>query len=315
MTRPSSYYMFFLCAALVVLGAYPLNAENKSGRSPDIRPSVLSGTWYPGTRDELSRVIDQYLSNARGEPVAGELKAIIVPHAGYRFSGGVAAHAYSLLKGSHIDRVILIGPSHRMLFDGASVNLQSGYKTPLGIVPVDQEFSRALISSGREIRFIKTAHLMEHSLEIQIPFLQTVLQDFKIVPILISKQDFSTCQKLADTIIRTMKGRGKTLLLASSDLSHFHSSEQAEVLDKRFIAHIKNLDPQGLAHDLSSGKCEACGHTAVITVLVAARQLGVKKSEILCYSHSGKVTGDNKRVVGYLSAALFKSYYKDPHRN
>jgi AmmeMemoRadiSam system protein B len=112
-----------------------------------------------------------------------------------------------------------------------------------------------------------------------------------------------------------MKGKSKTFLLASSDLSHFHSSERAETLDKRFISHIKNLDPQGLARDLSSGKCEACGHAAVITVLVAATRLGVKKGEILCYSHSGKITGDNKRVVGYLSAALFKSYYKDQHRN
>ena len=149
----------------------------------------------------------------------------------------------------------------------------------------------------------------------QIPFLQTVLKDFKIVPILISNQDLSSCEKLADTIIRTMEGKGKTLLVASSDLSHFHSSEQAEILDKRFIAHIKDLDPQGLAHDLSVGKCEACGHTAVITVLVAAGRLGVKKGEILCYSHSGKITGDNTRVVGYLSAALFKSYYKGPHQN
>jgi hypothetical protein len=315
MTKASKYCLFLVFSALFLLWALPLPAEDKSGGRPDIRPSVLAGTWYPGSKTSLEKSIKYYIRGSSETAHAGEeIKALIVPHAGYRYSGSVAASAFRLLEGISIKRVILIGPSHRMRFSGASVNLQSGYETPLGIVPVDRKFCEELMNADPDIGWVKEAHSREHCLEIQLPFLQMTLDDFKIVPILLSEIDVDACQRLAEKISDAIKEKG-TLIIASTDLSHYHSSEKAEVLDRCFISHVRDMDPMGLIKDLSSGKCEACGHTAVITVLLAAAKLGADKAKILSYSHSGKTTGDNKRVVGYLSAALIKSYYKDQHRD
>ncbi len=236
-----------------------------------------------------------------------------MPHAGYRYSGGVAAHAYKLLETRQFKRIILLGPSHRMSFMGVSVNLQSGYETPLGTVSVDQETAGKLLAAGDNIRWIKQAHAQEHSLEIQLPFLQTVLHDFKIVPILMGQQDLDTCLKLSQTLVQVM-GDKDTLLLASSDLSHFHTYSQANVMDQRFIRHIKRFEPEALAKDLGSGMCEACGRGPVLTALLAAKTLGADRSVVLNYANSGDVTGDHSRVVGYLSSALVKSSGKGPRQ-
>jgi len=246
------------------------------------------------------------LSRAKSGSLHGDLKAVIVPHAGHIYSGQVAAHAYRLLKTMDINRVIMIGPSHRVGFRGVSVNLQSGYRTPLGVVHVDQVLARKIIDTSDKIRYIPEAHAREHSLEIQLPFLQTVLDDFRIVPIVMGEQDFRTCSELASSLVEVMDNMEKTLILASSDLSHFHNYDRARELDKEFIGHVKKLDPEGLAGSLSLGTCEACGGGPVITVMLAAKAVGVDRVEILNYANSGDVTGDKSRVVGYLSAALIR---------
>jgi len=270
----------------------------------DVRASILAGTWYPGSPDALTKTVQGYLSEARTPSPDGMLKAIIVPHAGYRYSGGVAAYAYRLLQGSRFTRVILIGPSHRVAFRGVSVNLQSAYKTPFGMVPVDQETGRRLLDTGPNIQWLRKAHALEHSLEIQLPFLQTVLNNFQIVPIVMGEQDMKTCSDLADTLIQVLGDSPETLLLASTDLSHFHNYRQAEALDLKFIEQVKRFDPEGLLKDLLSGKCEACGAGPVITTLLTARKLRADHAVILKYANSGDVTGDHSRVVGYMSAAL-----------
>ena len=184
-------------ALLLVLCGYPgiPNAGQKADET--VRASILAGSWYPANPDRLAQTIQGYLANAKGDQLSGEVKALIVPHAGYRYSGQVAAHAYRLLQGKHITKVIMVGPSHRVPFEGVSVNLQPGYETPLGTVPVDQGLARRLINSHEQIRWVPRAHAQEHSLEIQLPFLQVVLRDFQIVPILMGRQDFSTCSMLA----------------------------------------------------------------------------------------------------------------------
>jgi AmmeMemoRadiSam system protein B len=298
--RPFSLVPLVLCALWLI--TYQAAGEEQALK--DVRASILAGTWYPGTPDALTKIVQGYLSEARGPSPDGTLKAIIVPHAGYRYSGGVAAYAYRLLQGSRFKRVILIGPSHRVAFRGVSVNLQSAYKTPLGMVPVDQETGRKLLDTGPNIRWLRKAHALEHSLEIQLPFLQTVLHDFQIVPIVMGEQDIKTCSDLADTLIQVMGDSPETLLLASSDLSHFHNYKQAKDLDLKFIEQVQRFDPEGLLKDLLSGKCEACGAGPVITTLLTARKLGADHSVILKYANSGDVTGDHTRVVGYLSAAL-----------
>jgi hypothetical protein len=280
----------------------------------EVRPSAIAGSWYPGTRNAVKESVQKMLSGAQTPRLDGTLKALVVPHAGHRYSGGVAAHAYSVLKENQFKRIILVGPSHYLSFRGISINLQSGYETPLGIVPVDQEMARKIMDADSNIRSVKQAHAREHSLEIQLPFLQTVLRNFKIVPIIMGQQDYETCSNLANTLAKVLRDANDTLILASSDLSHFHPYGHAKALDLNFIEHVRRLDPQGLEKDLSAGKCEACGRGPVITALLASKALGADRAVILNYANSGDVTGDHGRVVGYLSAALIKSSDTGPHQ-
>ena len=255
----------------------------------------------------MHRSIEGYLAQARQTSLDGNLKGLLVPHAGHKYSGRVAASAYSLLKGSNFKRIILIGPSHRIPFSGVSVNLQSSYETPLGTVPVDRSLAKRLIETSAEIRCIPKAHAHEHALEIQIPFLQTVLKNFQIVPLLLGQQDMKTCHHLARSLIRALGSTKETLFLASTDLSHFHPAKQAERLDHLFIERIKAFDTTGLSRSLASRNCEACGGGAVMTVMLAVKKRGANRSVVLDYAHSGHVTGDFERVVGYLSAAFIES--------
>ena len=297
----------FVFAHLVIfaLWLFPAYAAGEQSGLKDVRPSVLAGTWYPGSQDALAKSIAGYLSRVKPPNIDGKLKAVIVPHAGHRYSGQVTAHAYRLLEGSQFRRVILVGPSHRVGFEGVSVNLQSGYKTPLGVVPIDQKMAKRILDSGPHIRWLRRAHAHEHCLEIQLPFLQTVLNNFQIVPILMGQQDYDTCSMLANTLVQVMGSVEDTLILASSDLSHFHPYDRARALDLEFIKRVKGFDPEGLANDLSAGKCKACGGGPVITTLLAARKLGADRAVFLNYANSGDVTGDHRSVVGYMSAALY----------
>jgi AmmeMemoRadiSam system protein B len=294
--------LFFLAAFSCITAemlSSPLAADEA-----DIRHSVIAGTWYPGNPHELSVNLDKYLSGSRKVQLGGILRAIIVPHAGYRYSGAVAAHAYRQLERSGFTTVILVGPSHYLPFDGVSVNLQTAYETPLGSVPVDQSLARKIIDSQADFRWIRQAHAREHSLEIQLPFLRMVLGKFQIVPVIMGTQDFSTAERLARTLTALVGGRKDILLLASSDLSHYHTSRRAGVLDSCFASHVLTLDAKGLARDLAAGKTEACGGGPVMCILLAAKQLGAKNALILGRADSGEATGDKSRVVGYLSAAL-----------
>jgi len=302
------FFISIMMISLIILISvgYPLQTTGEEKKDKNIRDSILAGSWYPGNKKTLSRMVEGFLSRVKTGSVEGELTAFIVPHAGYMYSGQVAAYAYRLLQDMDFKRVIMVGPSHRAKFKGASINLQSGYKTPFGIVPVDQDLARKIIETSDQIRWIPQAHAREHSLEIQLPFLQTVLSDFQIIPILMGEQDFKTCSDLADSLLRVTGTMGDTLLLASSDLSHFHSYKRARELDMRFIKHVREFDPSGLASALSTGSCEACGGGPSITVMLAAQRLGADRALILKYANSGDVTGEHSRVVGYLSAALIR---------
>ena len=273
-----------------------------------IRPSILAGSWYPADKNKLQHTITKLLSNAYVPDIKGKIRAIIVPHAGYMYSGGVAAHAFKAIRGKRYDRVIMIGPCHRTPFYGVSVNLQKGYETPLGIVSVDQKFAKKLIKNTDLIRYVPLAHAFEHCLEIELPFLQTVLKEgFKIVPILMGDQDIHTSKRLADIIVRLISSdKKKTLILASSDLSHYHSYEEAVKMDHLLIKDVCNIDPYSLNRHTLNGSCEACGKGAIMTVLFIAKELDIRKATLLKYANSGDVTGEKSRVVGYM-AVVFTS--------
>ena len=303
-TKCFSWFLLISLVCLSILGyGSPVRGDN-------IRRSILAGSWYSANKKALSQSIKYFLSKAEKRALPGELKAIMVPHAGHLYSGQVAAQAYGLLKRMEIQRVIMIGPSHQVGFRGASVNLQDGYQTPLGVVPVDRITAKKLIRASSIIQYLPEAHAREHSLEIQLPFLQTVLDHFKIVPIVMGEQGFDACANLAQDLIKEIDQWGKTLILASSDLSHFHHDDQARVLDSAFTRCVKDFDPKNLAGCLASKACEACGGGPVITVMLVARALGADQAEILQYANSGDITGDKRRVVGYLSVAFIKSKSK-----
>ena len=271
-----------------------------------IRESVIAGSWYPGHPTVLRKDIERYLEKAQPPPLSGELRALIVPHAGYMYSGGVAAHAYRLLQDRPFERVVIVAPSHRARFKGASVYSLGGYRTPLGVVPLDREIVDGLLRHSSVVRFVPEADAEEHSLEIQLPFLQVVLEEFRLTPIIMADQSLPFCEKLAEVLCETCRDLD-VLLIASSDLSHFHPYAEAKQLDQVVCDRVASFDPTGLSRDLQAGECEACGAGPMMTTMLAAKGLGANKAKVLNYANSGDVAGDKRGVVGYLAAALFQN--------
>jgi AmmeMemoRadiSam system protein B/AmmeMemoRadiSam system protein A len=273
----------------------------------EIREPAVAGSWYSDNPEILSKELKGYLDNATKGEIQGKIIALVSPHAGYQYSGGVAAHAYKLIEGKTFDAIVVVAPSHRALFQGASLYDRGGFRTPLGVIPIDEELSKGMMEKRKEIQFLPEAHAQEHSLEIQLPFLQIVLKTFKLVPIVMEPYwSWETCQSLATAIAETVKGKN-VLLVASSDLSHFHSSQKAVELDKIVLNHLERLDPEGLNRDLKQGRCEACGGGPIISIMLAAKALGANKGKVLKYLNSGDVTGDRSRVVGYAAGVFYKT--------
>lgn len=302
--------LIFLISFFLFAGSMAMAQISKGGKEmgmKEIREPALAGSWYPGDPDILSRDVKRYLENAKKEKVDGEIVALVSPHAGYMYSGQVAAYAYKLIEGKSFDTVVVVGPSHRFPFKGASLWDRGGFRTPLGVVPVDDELSKKLMEKRKEIRFIPEAHNQENSLELQIPFLQTVLKSFKLVPIAMEPDwSWETCQSVASAIAETVKGK-RVLLVASTDLSHFYTYNIAVELDKIFLNHIERFDVEGLNRDLKNNRTEACGGGSVVTIMLAAKMLGANHGKVLKYANSGDVTGDRSRVVGYAAGVFYKT--------
>lgn len=275
--------------------------------SPDIRKSTISGSWYPGNPETLRSQIQGYLQAVPAHPKwKGEVVALIAPHAGYTYSGGVAAYAYTLLLTQPFTQVVIVAPSHRHAFKGASVDTKSGYETPLGVVPVDRDLAETIRSKSGIFSYVQQGHAEEHSLEIQIPFLQETLKNFSIVPIIQGSQDRFTTDEIARGLVEALKGK-KVLLVASTDLSHFHPYDQAKALDKKILDRVAAFDEKRLAQDLDAVQSEACGGGPMVTVMKTARLLGANQAQVLKYANSGDITGDRSGVVGYMAAALFRT--------
>ncbi len=271
-----------------------------------IRQSILAGSWYPGSAEVLRRDIRTYLEAAQVHPIEGELKGLLVPHAGYLYSGGVAAYAYKILEKQSFQRVLILAPSHRAAFQGVSVGHLQGYETPLGVVPVDDELVELFHSRTSLVSHHPEAEALEHSLEIQLPFLQVVLDQFKLTPLIMGGHSLSLCQELASTIFELCREKG-VLIVASTDLSHFHSYDEAKSLDSVVLDKVDKFDPEGLSRELSLKRCEACGGGPMVTAILAAGKLGADQARVLHYANSGDVTGDRSGVVGYMAGAMFKA--------
>ncbi len=273
-----------------------------------IREPVVSGMFYPAGKDSLAKMIATLLTQANSEKREGrKLFGLISPHAGYIYSGGCAAYGYKLLKGEKFDTVIVMGPSHYAYLDGASVWTEGFYKTPLGSVPIDKESAQFLLSQDVNIEFHQIAHLQEHSIEVQIPFLQYVLKNnFELVPVVIGNQSLEYANILSDAVVKLLQQKNKKyLLIASSDLSHYHSDEVAKRLDSAVVKIIEKMDVEGLVSLLESGKGEACGAGSIMVLLLAAKKMNANIIDILNVTNSGEVSGDKSRVVGYMSSAIY----------
>ena len=304
-----SFYLLFLISFFLSssVAVAQISKGGKETGMKEIREPAVAGAFYPDKPEVLSRDVKRYLENAKKEKLEGEIVALVSPHAGYMYSGQVAAYAYKLIEGRVFDSVVVVAPSHRALFKGASVYDRGGYRTPLGVVPIDTDLSKKMMEKRKEIQFLPEAHYQEHSLEVQIPFLQVVSKTFKLVPIVMEPYwSWETCQSLASAIAEAVRGKN-VLLIASSDLSHFHSYDEAVKLDKIILNHIDRFDPEGLNRDLKNGRCEACGGGPIISIMLAAKILGANQGKMLKYLNSGDVSGDRSRVVGYAAGVFYKT--------
>ena len=272
----------------------------------EIRRPAVAGSFYPADPATLARQVRELLNRASKEEIPGKIVALVSPHAGYLYSGQVAAQAFKLVEGADFETVIVVAPSHRVFFQGASVYDRGGFETPLGTVSVDKDLCRKIMAESEILRFLPQGHSQEHSLEVQLPFLQGALGKFSLAPIVIGDQSFATCQKVGQAIARGAKGKN-VLLVASTDLSHFHSYDRAVKIDQVLLEDIRAYDPEKLQQDLQEEKAEACGGGPVIAVMIASRELGANESRVLSYRNSGDVTGDRSGVVGYAAAVFYRN--------
>jgi len=281
-----------------------------SAESAKVRPAAVAGSFYPADPAELAKMVDGFLAKATPPPLTGVV-ALVAPHAGYQYAGQVAAYSYALLKGKKFDRVVVIAPSHYEAFGFSSVYDGAAYTTPLGQVPVDRAFAAKLAATSKSIRLSGLGHTPtpdkpEHALEDQLPFLQRVLGQFQLVPIVMGDQSYENCRALGLALAKLIQGTN-TLIVASSDLSHYHPYDQAEVIDHKTLNAIEEWDYLSMARNFESQIWEACGGGPIIAAMIASERLGASQAKVLDYANSGDTPGGDKtRVVGYGAVAFVK---------
>jgi AmmeMemoRadiSam system protein B len=274
----------------------------------EIRPSPIAGTWYQSSSEKLSRQIDAYLDEASLPEIDGEVIALIAPHAGHRYSGRTAAHAFACVRGQKRDLVAVISPMHSPYPGAILTSAHRGYATPLGPVWIDGAalagLEKILAQEGKPLTPV--ANDKEHSLEIELPFLQRSLAgEFRLLPVMLRSQYPRDAKLLGHAVAQVMQNRGG-LLVASTDLSHFYPVNVADELDQEMLRCMRSFVPDDLFTVERSGKGFACGVSAVAAVLWAARELGANRVEILHHSTSGDETGDYGSVVGYGAAVVLR---------
>jgi AmmeMemoRadiSam system protein B len=289
------------------------NKKEKMSTTLDIRPSPIAGQWYPGDPKRLSDDVDRYLHEAKIPELIGEVVAIITPHAGHIYSGPVAGYAFATLRGLKPDLVAVISPMHYPYAEPLLTTAHAAYETPLGTVPVDAEAVQQvheLLAKELGYGLTRVRRDREHSLEIELPFLQRVIESpFKLLPIMVRDQSRTVTRILGQCLAKVLTGRS-ALLVASTDLSHFYSQKLANELDAEMLRCIESFDPEAVIKAEEEGRGFACGRGALAAVLWAAKDLGADSIKILRHATSGDVTGDYSQVVGYGSAVVMRSVLK-----
>lgn len=276
----------------------------------NIRTSPIAGSWYPDDLTQLRRMLANFLDNADPPNYSGRVRALVLPHAGLYYSGQTAAFALKAIEGQRYSRVIIISPSHNYYPGDVLSSVHDAYQTPLGLVPVDRDsltfLGNRLSEDGLDLNLIRNDR--EHSVEIELPFLQYLLPEgFQLIPLMLMNQSLTMAKNLSGAlteVITSFPGDEPTLLIASSDLSHFYQQSQANRLDQRLIESLQNFDPTIFYALKAAHKAEACGYGAIATVLLAAKKLGASQVTIADYRTSGDVCQDYTSVVGYVSAII-----------
>lgn len=270
-----------------------------------IRKPAVAGLFYPDEPNELRAMINSLLEKNQPSNRHDDILGLVVPHAGYVYSGKSAAIAYNTLKESRTFKTaIIISPSHHEYFEGCSIYEGEYYQTPLGNIEINKNISSYIVENSNNVFFGTKGHDEEHALEVQLPFLQSINEEFDLVPIVIGDQSAKYIKELS--LVLSQLVDKSTVIIVSSDLSHFHSSEEAKILDDIVVNHINNFEFPELYTDLASRKCEACGGGGIVALMETADIIGEYRAEVISHTHSGEVTGDNSNVVGYLSAVIFK---------
>jgi len=304
MMRQRNIFIALLVALLLATSVAGCSQEK-------VRQAGVAGGFYPANPDELSKMVDGFLAKAQVPSINEPLIALIAPHAGYPYSGGVAGHSYALLKNRKFHRVVIIAPSHYEAFNFSAVYDGDAYVTPLGKIPVDKAFAAALAKQSASIKLSSRGHersgeQAEHSLEVQLPFLQRTLQQFQLVPIIMGDQSYDSSRALGVALAKLIRD-SDTLIIASSDLSHYHPYDEASTIDHNTMHAIEAWDYFNLSLNLQTRVWEACGGGPIVAAMIAAERLSANRAKLLKYANSGDVTGDRSRVVGYSAFALYKA--------
>lgn len=279
----------------------------------NIRPSPIAGRWYPGNPDVLAWDLNQYLKQADVQNPPGKIWGVVAPHAGYYYSGAVAAHAFKCLSGLHPELVVVVSPLHHPHPAPLLTTAYEAYETPLDIVEVD---APAIADLNRSLRNhldygLTALHRdSEHSLEIELPFLQHILGKFRLLPVMIHNQNPLVAKALGQALAEALPGR-RVLFVASSDLSHFYPQKDACQLDAELLRRLEAFDPQAVMDAEAEGVGYACGRAAIAAILWATKQLGANRVSILQHATSGDISGDFDSVVGYGAAVIWQAEERD----
>jgi MEMO1 family protein len=272
-----------------------------------LRKPAVAGQFYPANPEELSTTIDQCYLHPLGPgrmPPAPEasakLAAVVCPHAGYIFSGPVAAHSYLHISSlPHPEIIVVVGPNHYGIGSGVSTFQGGEWETPLGRMRVDSDASKKLVDLAGVVAFDPGAHRLEHSLEVQLPFLQKIYGSaVPFLPISLLFQDIETASAVSGALVEIVSGK-KAVLVASSDLTHYERAKAAKEKDNALLDHVVRMDVEGFYSTLERLQITACGFGAIATLMEVARKLGLARGELLKYATSGDTTGENLQVVGY----------------
>jgi len=270
-----------------------------------IKQPNVAGGFYSADPKELSDSIDNLEQSTGSVPTDRKVLIAIAPHAGYPYSGPVAAYTYKAIARNHYKTIVIIGPSHFFPFQGISIWPKGGFKTPLGIVPVDEDFAQALLKASPSFQFLPQVFEREHAIEVELPFLQKTFDNVRIVPILMGDPDPQVCRDLAVALDKIIGDRDDVLILISSDMSHYYTYDVANQMDILTLGAIQDIDPKKFFEGNISRKMEMCGFVPVTTALIYAKLRGIKHVEVLKHANSGDTSGDKSRVVGYSSVIFY----------